>query len=131
MGTVLEREICPADTADAGTWARKFLRMPGPFRGPVVPGRDHLAVADDDAAPLPRQAGGPQGGGEGKDHRVGRFVRPALLFRGMRLDRIDIGSGAAGTTGRWPRRPRGHEAMLLAGFENPGDRCPAVGAGAD
>src|SRR5438552_1112633 len=80
-GSVLEREVGAADPADAGTGSRKFLRMPGAFWRPVVPRRDHLAVADDDATHFARKAGGAQGGGEGQDHGVGCLIRSALLLR--------------------------------------------------
>src|SRR5256885_2868365 len=130
MRAVLQGEVRATDTADAGTGTRKLLRVPGALRRAVVAGRDHLAVPNDDAAHFSAQAGRTQGGGEGQDHRVGRLIGPSLLLYGMRFDRVGIGSGPAGTTRRWPRRPGRHRSMLTC-LENPGDRGPTVRAGAD
>ena len=130
MCAVLQGEVRAADAADAWTGTRKFLRVPGALRRAVVASRDHLAVPDDDAAHLSAQAGRTQRGGEGQDHRVGRLIRPCLLLYGMGFDRVRIGCGPASTTRRWPGGPGRHRSMLTC-LENPGDRGPAMRAGAD
>src|ERR1700730_8191429 len=109
---VLEREVRAADAPDAGTGLGKLLRVPGALGGTVVAGRNHLAVADDDATDFSTEAGRAQRRREGEDHGIGGLVGSTLLFDAVGFDGVRVGSGPAGAARRWPGGPGGHRSML-------------------
>src|SRR5437868_14875932 len=106
MDAVFQGQVGTADAADAGAGLGKFFWMPRALWGAVVAGRDDLTVADDDAADLTAQAGGPERRGKREDHGVGVFVG-TLLITGEALYVIVVRGGSSGATGTRPGRPRG------------------------